>query len=129
LLLEDGASRPRIFVSNSIDDPTMADLQGRFCDFHVSTGVPVVEERGPGPQARLERALFTNFANVESNLSGGALRILIASGAQVEKIRAMGKPVLFGAIDDGYTVKPLYKHIIGNRIRMLIREVCLYKGN
>jgi hypothetical protein len=27
------------------------------------------------------------------------------------------------------TVKPLYKHIIGNRIRMLIREVCLYKGN
>jgi hypothetical protein len=82
----------------------MADLQGRFCDFHVSTGVPVVEERGPGPQARLERALFTNFANVESNLSGGALRILIASGAQVEKIRAMGKPVLFGAIDDGYTV-------------------------
>jgi hypothetical protein len=29
----------------------------------------------------------------------------------------------------GGTVKPLYKHIIGNRIRMLIREVCLYKGN
>ena len=27
------------------------------------------------------------------------------------------------------TVKPLYKHIIGNRIRMLIREVCLYRGN
>jgi hypothetical protein len=30
---------------------------------------------------------------------------------------------------EGSTVEPLYKHIIGNRIRMLIREVCLYKGN
>ena len=27
------------------------------------------------------------------------------------------------------TVKPRYKHIIGNRICMLIREVCLCKGN
>jgi hypothetical protein len=31
--------------------------------------------------------------------------------------------------DDMLTVKPLYKHIIGNRICRLIREVCLYKGN
>jgi hypothetical protein len=27
------------------------------------------------------------------------------------------------------TVEPLYKHSIGNGIRMLISEVCLYRGN
>ena len=27
------------------------------------------------------------------------------------------------------TVEPLYKHTVGNRIRMLIREVCLCRGN
>jgi hypothetical protein len=31
--------------------------------------------------------------------------------------------------DEEPTVEPRYKHTIGNRIRMLIREVCLCKGN
>ena len=31
--------------------------------------------------------------------------------------------------EDGPIVEPLHKHIIGNHIRMLIREVCLCKGN
>jgi hypothetical protein len=38
----------------------------------------------------VRKALFTNFANVVSNLSEGTLRTLIASGAKVEKTRAMG---------------------------------------
>jgi hypothetical protein len=31
-------------------------------------------------------------------------------------------------VEDVDTVEPLYKHTIGNRICMLIREVCLCRG-
>ena len=37
--------------------------------------------------------------------------------------------VITAFTDDVNTVGPPYKHIIGNRIRMLIKEVCLYQGN
>jgi cyanate permease len=36
--------------------------------------------------------------------------------------------LVYGFFGYGYTVKPRYKHTIGNGICMLIREVCLYKG-
>jgi hypothetical protein len=40
----------------------------------------------------------------------------------------VGVEIKAPSIDHSYTVEPLYKHTIGNRICMLIREVCLCKG-